>query len=165
MHQERLAKRCRKSGFSLVEILLVVLLLGIILGMSFFFGSSSVEHREVDSAAQELKSALMLARSTSTNTDGAKLEFQGSSPNFTGWRVLDGADQAIKTLEIARKVQIVTNPAVTEVEFRSNGSLTDASVGGPTGTEVVITISGENDPAFSRVITVRKATGSVEMQE
>lgn len=152
----------RERGFTLSEVLLVVALTIVLVGLTFLLGHHSVSHRDVDGAAYKIKGGLELARSTSVSTGGAKLQFYQSGSAITGWSVIDGSGRVVRHFNIPHTVTVSVNPSVTTIEFRSNGSLTAASVGGPSGTQTTITCA-TSDGSFSRVVQVHKVTGSVTM--
>lgn len=142
----------RQRGFTLTEMLVAVLLLGIVLGLLMFNGRQGMANREFDRAAKELESAMLLTRQLATNRNGATLQLvSGDGTNDARYFVVAGGVTE-REGRLHRSIQLAGEPSLTLV-FRSNGSLER---------EHTITVSS-NSTGRRATLTVRAATGAVQV--
>jgi prepilin-type N-terminal cleavage/methylation domain-containing protein len=116
----------RREGFSLVEVLLVIALLGILLAIGIPTFRASQSNHEMRLAAGQLSADLKYARQTGMSTGGSTVDFTSPPPGCPrGYSIKDSSGQVVKMTGIPDSVNW-TLPADT-ITFSANGS---ASTGG-----------------------------------
>lgn len=78
----RIMKKTRGSGFSLTELMVTLVIIGIALGAIMFGYTRFLAGTELDSASRDVKSALDLARSSAISVNSThRITFQLKDPN------------------------------------------------------------------------------------
>ena len=121
-------------GFTLPEVMITIVILGILFAIASSTWQSVVEGRQVDSATNQLASDLRLAHSKATN----------QLTNYTVSFAADGRSYRIgqsSVLESSRPQRTLpddakVNTSLTAIEFKPDGSVT-----GPTGVANEIVVS------------------------
>lgn len=170
MHPVCEGRREDQQGFTLPEVMVTIVILGIIMGIASSTWFSVIESRAVDSAANQLASDLRLAHTRSTNQLASWRvillpEKAGESvgPDYylvkmTSAGGLDSGSARSRTLPDNTKVVGVPvlqdNPAVTSLysalglsgptrslEFNADGSMRNVTVGAGSD-EIQVTVDG-----------------------
>jgi prepilin-type N-terminal cleavage/methylation domain-containing protein len=144
-----------EHGFTLVEVLITVILLGILFGIATSTWFGVVHSRQVDSATNQIVSDLRLANSKATNrlvpyqvvlTDNSSTYQFGPVGNTT-------------THTLPDEVRITTTLPTITIEFQTNGSVT-----GVTGAANEIVISKASPPsAPQHGISIKPSTARVNI--
>ena len=153
---ERLRRvRGDEHGFTLSELVLVILLMGIVFAIASSTWFGAIESRRVDSATNQVIADLRLAHSQATNrlTDSSFIVSSASSSTYQvgpagnlDTRTLPGDDQGTP------KTKIV---AATTIVFKSNGGATITPAGD-------ITVAAlDDDPAHT--ITINTVTSRIQV--
>ena len=111
--------RPHQRGFTLIELMVTLTLLGVLLGIAIPSFRDFVATQRVKSAAFDLAAALLLARSEAVkrNSDVTVAPVSGTDWT-TGWTVKAGATTLLQK-ESVEDVSITT--VTTSVTFKSNG--------------------------------------------
>lgn len=140
-----------ERGFTLVEVMIVIILLGIVLAIASSTWFGVAESRRVDSATNQLAADLRLAHSKATNRlTPQTVTLTSGSSDYTitgvGTRDLD---------EVTGGDLVEINTAVTIV-FNADGS---AVVTGPNP----ITVESSNDATNNHTIGINNATSRIQV--
>ncbi|MEW6278253.1 MAG: prepilin-type N-terminal cleavage/methylation domain-containing protein [Candidatus Eremiobacterota bacterium] len=139
-----------RRGFSLVEMLVAILLLGLVLGLLIFNGRKGMANREQDRAAKEVESALRLTRELAVNRGGATLTLvSGDGTNEGRYTVVAGGNTE-KAGTLHRHIRLTSSPGMV-LAFQSNGSL---------AADYTITVASYATN-MTTVLTVRRVSGAV----
>jgi len=118
----------KRRGFSVVELMVVLVLAALLLTMLLRGMGRGKANREVDGVAAEIEGGLRLARATSLNTNGSHLNVANGR-----WTVRAPNTGTIRDLQagtIPAGVEIIVTPAATmpfNITFNANGSATAAT--------------------------------------
>ena len=117
-----MSQPARDSGFTLIEVLVTILLLGLIMGFAVSGWSSWAQANEQSGTARELQSLLRQTQQRAV-TEGRAMCVQFGSSSYTVWR--RSCDPAL-----GERIQgpIPTNGADTRIGSPSFKSPTDASL-------------------------------------
>ena len=162
--KDRALDRCR-SGFSVVELLIVVLMMGIFAAVAAPTYLDSLVFHRVELAARRLKADLELARQT------ARLKSTAQTVAFTNsGYTLDPVVKALDNPNESYSVDLSTPPfeltAVT-ANFNSTTSLTfdgfgrPSSDGAPLSSDGTIVLAAKNHQC---TVTVHAASGQVSIE-
>ncbi len=142
-----------EEGFTLVEVLVTIMIMGIIAAIAIPSWWSVVEGRAVDSATNQLVSDLRLAHTQASNQlTPYRMVFTNGSSSYQ-----IGPVGFLETRTLPNDVKI--NTTLTTVEFSSSGSVT-----GPTGAAQEIVVSKTNpatDPKHG--IAINPVTARVKV--
>lgn len=120
----------RSSGFTLVELLTTITILGVLLAIGVPSFQKLTLNQGVKSAAFDLFSALQYARSEAIKRPGETVTLKsGAASNgawSTGWRLEDGAGTILKSWTVASSISVAdkNSTALTQVSFAKDGHLT-----------------------------------------
>jgi type IV fimbrial biogenesis protein FimU len=109
------------KGFTLIELMVVVVLLAIFATIAMPSFSSLIESNRVQSTAAEFQ-ALLLAARTDAVTKRAEVTVGQSGTTWTATQ----HDAAVRRIDIPSSVSVTPN--ITNIVFRANGSATAAIV-------------------------------------
>lgn len=142
-----------ERGFTLPEVLITIVIMGILLAIAASSWQGVVEGHRVDSATNQLVSDLRLAHTQASNrlTPYQVVLANGSSTYQVG------PSGSLKTRTLPDEVKV--NTALTTIEFSPSGS-----VAGPTGADneiVVSKTSPASDPRHG--ISINPATSRVKV--
>lgn len=121
----------RSRAISLIEIILVCTIASIVLATSGLAWNRAATNRKLDTTVAEIEAALILARQTAQNRDGAYLAFTPPQSDKDGqWTIYPGqkksirSESAIKTSPIPQVITLETTPSSLQViQFNSAGSV------------------------------------------
>jgi len=120
----------RQDGFTLPEVLIVIVIMGILFGIASSTWFGVIESRAVDSATNQVTSDLRLAHTRATNQlTSYQVVFTDGSSSYDF-----GPVGSITTRTLPDDVKI--NTSLSTIEFKPEGSVT-----GPTGAEDEIMVS------------------------
>lgn len=150
-----------QSGFTLPEVTIVVVILGIVLAVASSSWLGTIEGRRVDSAANQLVSDLRLAHNTAAN-------------RLTTWKVqVDPGGQVYSTGPAAGSLSArplpegstltPTNATVVAIEFGADGGARPVDAAGSTvaaGGEITV---AADDGSPSLIVRVNTVTSRVEL--
>lgn len=146
-----IGRRC-KSGFTLIEMMIVLFIILVFLGMSLPFFQNFSTSSGLKTAEREIGTVLRTARSyaISQNSNFNAVFNTGVTPNT--YRITNSSGNTQdKTYQLPSGV---TFAATTTITFTSNGGLTS-------GSATSVTINSAK--GGSKQITVETATGAVTM--
>lgn len=136
-----------QRGFTLPEILVTILIMGIVFAIASASWQGVVESRRVDSGVNQLVADLRGAHTTATNRLAAQtVEFDTGTRNY---RVGPTGTPSPRTLPDGTRL----TTSLTNVEFRADGSASSSGT---------VTVSSE-DGAPSYTIKITRTTSSIEV--
>ena len=150
-----------QSGFTLPEVTIVVVILGIVLAVASSTWFGTIEGRRVDSAANQMVSDLRLAHTTATNrltTWKVQLD-----PGGAGYSVGPAAGSLSARALPEGSVLSPSNAAVVAIEFGADGGARPVDAAGNTvagGGEIAV---AAEDGSPSLVVRVNTVTSRVEL--
>ena len=111
----------RARGFTLIELMVTVTLLGVLLGVAIPSFRDFMDTQRVKSAAFDMAAALLLARSEAIkrNSDVTVAPVTGTDWG-TGWTVKAGATTLLQK-ESVDEVTVASPTATTSITFKSSG--------------------------------------------
>lgn len=125
------------AGFSLIELMIVLAVLGILLGGAIQLFDSLVRGQKARSASFELYTSLSVARSEALKRGTSVTLTANSAGDWAqGWQVQDGLGNVVTEQGRFDSVTIVPSPASASIQF--------ASTGRPTGSPA-FTVSIDGD--------------------
>jgi prepilin-type N-terminal cleavage/methylation domain-containing protein len=140
-------------GFTLPEVMITIVILGILFAIASSTWQSVVESRQVDSATNQLTSDLRLAHSKATNQ--LKSHQVVLTNDSSSYQVGPAGSLAPRTLPDGVKV----STSLSTIEFKPDGSAT-----GPTGAANEIVVSKTSPPTNPQHgITINPATSRVKV--
>lgn len=161
-----------EQGFTLPEVLLTIVIMGIVLAIASATWFGIIESRKVDSAANQLASDLRLAHTRATNqlTDWRVMVYPGRGDEGPGLdyklvRPSDGFEvgRFLPENSMISSTELNDSGGSKIISFRSNGAA--EAVGGfgdaDGDGEIRITVSVDGNP--SRSITVVPTTARVKI--
>ena len=118
-----------QHGFTIVEILLVIVIMGVLLTIAAPSFVSFTANQKVNTASFELYAAMMFARSEAIKRrqDVTVAPVSGDWKN--GWTVVTnvgGVDTALRTQDPLSGVAFTVSPALVSAVFRLDGRLTNS---------------------------------------
>jgi prepilin-type N-terminal cleavage/methylation domain-containing protein len=152
--------RSNERGFTLPEVLVVIVLMGIVLAIATSSWNGVVESREVDSATNQVASDLRLANTRATNRlVNYRVDFAANglgytvepSPGVSPEETCPDPETPSPTICLPEGTRVT--PSVDPVEFRSNGSVNASGS--------ITVASDDGDP--SHEIEVVAATSKVQI--
>ena len=144
-----------ERGFTLLEVMITIVLIGIVIAIASSTWFGVVENRRVDSAADQLASDLRLAHSRATN-QLVDWEVRISSGSSTYQLVkLSSPDPVVANRSLPDGTQVV---GATTVRFTPNGTASVVS-----GAGSPITVRASNDTSKSRTVQFNTATSRIRV--
>lgn len=115
--------RRRIAGFTLVEIMVVLTILGVMMGIGIPSFRNFIGSQRAKSASYELVTALMLARSEAIKRNGDVTITPPTASTWTsGWTVANSAGTALQVQDEFTNITISTNPSpLATVTFKGTG--------------------------------------------
>ena len=176
MHQNRQATLGNESGFSLLEILVVVAIMGTVAAMAIMVSPAFTQHARAEAGIAQATDALRLARETAiSQRRNVLLQFVGLTAIRTvrqdiGANGVVTGTTVLNTVEFENRVQFRLQPGVPETVgglpgngtatsfgasptrmFTSEGTFVDQQ-GDPLNGTLFLSVPG--DPSSARAITV-----------
>ncbi len=116
----------RSNGFTLIEMLVVITLVGVLLMIAVPSLRSLILNQGIKTASYDLFAALQLARSEAIKrNDNTVLKAGASSDGAwtAGWRVVDSANNLIRSWNVASNLTIAetANSGATSITFARDG--------------------------------------------
>lgn len=139
--------RCRSvCGFSLVELMVTIAIMAIGLSIAAPSFSRMIAEQRVRSAASELHTALLYARSAAiTRNEPVVLEPKTAGDWTKGWKIAPAAASTEVLRETGDLKNVTVSDAPAGVTFRANGR--------PTVTVPTITLTSSSESTVKRCIT------------
>lgn len=144
----------KNKGFSLMELILVVAILGIVATIAVPRFTNANVQRDLDNAARQLVVDLRWTSQMAANSvDTVKVVFVNTSPY--GYRVVQGAAETIIKPTFSFPITVLFPSAVSAITYDVFGKPTG-------GADVSITL--QNTAGQSRTVNIDYLTGRVRMQ-
>ena len=128
MSAMRIASRSRMQGFTAVELMIVVLIVGILTALAAPNMAQMVRNQRVKSAAFDLNASLVFARSEALKRNAAVTITPNTVGDWTqGWRIVDANNNLLKqegNRNLNAKELVFTGPDA--VTFARTGRLAAA---------------------------------------
>ena len=136
----RIAARARFAGFSLMEVIVVVAILGILAAIGVPSMRDLIASSKVRTAASDVYSSLIFARSEAIKRNSSVDVIPSVASNWgAGWSVrVTGAAENLTTREAITNNVTLGGPA-SSVRYRGDGRLIDPATGSLFAAEVTFT--------------------------
>jgi type IV fimbrial biogenesis protein FimT len=121
MNRRAHVRRSRATGFTLVELVTVVTIVGVLAAIGVPAFSNLIATQRTSSAASDIYVALATARSEAIKRNVAVTLSQKSGGWKNGWVILDPADNTKKLLEQNALAGGAITASLTDVIFQSSG--------------------------------------------
>jgi|SRR5215217_6041863 len=153
-----------ERGFTLVELTIVILLMGIVsaIASSMWFGA--IESRKVDSATNQVAADLRLAHSQATNrlADSFFVTPAGTVPvgvdPLATYDIGPTGTLAFDKLPEGTKISVATN-----IKFKSDVTAEVVSGPPPVGGIITITVRSSEDPNNNHTIQINTTTSRIQV--
>lgn len=144
-----------RSGFSLVEIAIVVSLLMVILAIAIPNYRNQALRRDQDAAREELAALLSYARQTAVERGGSVVSVM-PSPTPMRFDVRQGNGNLLKTYQVPANITVTLPASQVTYTYQPNGSVS-------TGGDFVFGVSGNPTMATSS-LTLDATTGATTLR-
>ena len=142
-----------ERGFTLVELLIVIVIMGIVLGIATSSWFGAVESRKVDSATNQVAAALRTEHTRATNRLANYSFVVPAGPSSTYQIGPTGGPLATETLPEGTQIASATN-----IAFKANGEAQVAS-----GAPSPITIELSKDTTNNHTVQFNSTTSRVKV--
>ena len=153
-----------QSGFTMIEVIMVMILTGIVIGAGVMINFSASEEISFQSAFDELESNLRYAHELAINSHGGSGIYINNSGTYTIYENGDITDPALNPanfndflITLPANVTIATTASNSQVEFDYFGKPSDGS--GALVTEQIFTLTKTGYPTLT--LRVKPNTGLV----
>jgi len=152
------------NGFTLLELVLVLLLIGLIAGLTTPFVVSTLDRIELQSAARKLNAALRFARSEAVTRKTA-LTFKADIDKGRYWLTRPGTsqtdhrqtlDQSVRLVDFSHEGEII-GEGTFAIEFYPQGSASGGAIRMESGVS--------EKPEIRYVITIDPVTGNTKIKQ
>lgn len=118
----------RSHGFTLIEVLVVLTVLGIMLGVGIPSFKNFIAQQRVKSTAYEIATSLLIARSEAIKRNASVTVTPVTGSDWTsGWKVAVGAT-TLQTQSSVTGITVNTTKAPTSITFQGTGRPTAGTV-------------------------------------
>jgi type IV fimbrial biogenesis protein FimT len=129
-------RHARARGFTLIELVVVVMLVGILASLAVPAFSNLIATQRLSTAVSDIYTALATARSEATKRNVDVTLAQKTGGWINGWEILDPADTTKKLLDHNALFGAAITASLTSVVYQSSGR-----VSGGTRPSFVITMT------------------------
>lgn len=151
-----------QSGFTLPEVTIVLVVMGIVLAIASSTWFGTIEGRRVDSATNQLVSDLRLAHNTATNRLATwRVQLNSGTPNYSVGPA-SGGTMSSRSLPQGSDLTTVS-ATVVAIEFGADGSARPVDAAGNTvagGGSITV---AAKDGSPSRVVEVNTVTSRIDL--
>jgi prepilin-type N-terminal cleavage/methylation domain-containing protein len=153
-----------ERGFTLAEVMVVIVMMSIVAAMAIYTWFGAVESRRVDSATNQVAADLRLANTQATNRL-ADSDFTTPDPTPPGGVVPlstyeIGAAGAVASDRLPEGTQIA---AATNIKFMANGSAQVISGPAPVNGTITITVRSSNNAENNHTIQINTTTSRIKV--
>ncbi|MDQ7989469.1 MAG: GspH/FimT family pseudopilin [Candidatus Dactylopiibacterium sp.] len=150
----------RSRGFSLIELMVTLAVLGFILAMGIPSFSTYITNSRVRSVTSEMRDGLQQARMEAIRRNGT-VSFCVTADTGTGWSVRTGADCSAGTVLSSRPSStsearsVTLNPTSLSVAFGSDGRIRTSSGAAGSGTALTTLEAGWSSSCSGDCVNMR----------
>jgi Tfp pilus assembly protein FimT len=146
----------RESGFTLIELGAVLVLIALVAGLAAPFVMSTLDRIQGDSSVRQLASMLASARSQAVATK-TSLVFQGNLDQNEYWVIDPKTEESSEVVELDRKIRFREFNDGEESFHGGIFSVTFYPLGSTSGGTIFLEPSDDDAPSF--VLTIDPVTG------
>jgi type IV fimbrial biogenesis protein FimT len=153
-----------ERGFTLAEVMVVIVMMGIVAAMAIYTWFGAVESRRVDSATNQVATDLRLANTQATNRL-ADSNFTTPDPTppvgvvpLSTYEI--GPAGAVASDKLPDRTRIA---AATNIKFMANGSAQVISGPAAAGGIITITVRSSNNAANNHTIQINTTTSRIKV--
>jgi prepilin-type N-terminal cleavage/methylation domain-containing protein len=157
-----------ECGFSLLELIVTIILMGMVLAIASSAWLRAIESRKVDTATNQVAADLRLANTQATNrlADSTFVTPAGTIPDAVPAGVVPlstyevGPAGALAFDRLPEGTQIA---AATNIKFKANGSAQVVSGPAPVNGIITITVRSSNNAANDNTIQINTTTSRIKV--
>lgn len=153
----------RQSGFTLIEMISVIVLIGLFMALATPFVMTTLERIQGDSSVRKLTSTLASTRSQAVATK-TSLIFQGNLDQNQYWVIDPETEESSEVMELDRMIQFREFNDGENSLHKGIFSVTFYPLGNTSGGAILLEPTSTNNDAPSFLLTIDPVTGKPYLQ-
>jgi len=153
----------RQAGFTIVEMMLVVLIIGILSALAVPSMRSLIRTQQVKTISFDVFASLTLARSEALKRNVSVTMAPGGGGWATGWTVTDANGNVLRTQQYSSSNASITLTGPANVVYNSSGRLTAGAVPAPfvlTSNDIEAAIKNQQERCVFLDLSGRPVSGT-----
>lgn len=157
------SRNYRESGFTLIEMISVLVLIGLFLSLVTPFVMTTLDRIQADSSVRKVTSLIASARSQAIATK-TSVVFQGNLDQHRYWVIDPRTEQTSEVMELDRTIQFRGFDDGEGSQLQGIFSITFYPLGSTSGGTILLSPSDTDSDAPSFLLTIDPVTGKPYLQ-